>query len=218
MLIIIIIRLRTRVCVCVRWFQVAGVRFAFNPDRPPGARLIRDSVTVQDEPLIDEKLYRLCTKSYLASGKDGYDCLAGARVIVNDEDGPVLSTVVQNHFKSVNIMLGQQKSRYLHHQSIIPVNRRKSLASPLAPFGNDASNGRLLDEDEEKDAFPDVSIDEHFARLSTTPNSTRLHRRRTLGQLIAVKQRRESIHDTENSEIRSALMPLVENRIRISSE
>jgi hypothetical protein len=174
---------------------------------------------VQNEPLIDEKLYRLCTKGYLASGKDGYDCLVGARVIVNEDDGPVLSTIVQNHFKSVQIVLGERKSRYAHRQSIIPMNRRKSVACPLSFIRNAAVvNDRLLEEEEEPEAFPETSLDEHFARLTMTPNSRRLHRRRTVNFATAFRQRRHSIHDTESHEMHSALMPQVEGRIRVVVE
>lgn len=189
--------------------------FSFNPNRSPGERINRSSVLVQNEPLLDEKLYRLCTKGYLASGKDGYDCLVGNRILIDEEDGPVLSTIVQNHFKSVQIMLGQQKTRYSHRQSIIPVNRRKSVACPLISLMRIESNDRLLEEEEESTAFGDLSIDEHFARLTTTPNSTRLHRRRTVNFATAFGQRRHSIQNTECSEVQNALSPKVDNRIRV---
>ncbi len=54
---------------------------------------------VGDEYLELEHRYRLVTKAYLANGKDGYDCLAQAGVIVDEECAPSLTSCVQNHFK-----------------------------------------------------------------------------------------------------------------------
>jgi len=199
-------------------FQVAGMSFTFNPDRPAGNRINRSSVLVQNELVLDDKLYRLCTKGYLAGGKDGFDCFAGCRIVLDEENGPVLSTIVQNHFKSVQIMLGQQKARYSHRQSIIPVNRRKSVACPLTSLMRIESNDRLLEEEEESSAFGDLSASEHLARLAMTPNSTRLHRRRTVNFATAFGQRRHSIQNSECSEVENALSPKVDNRIRIVKE
>ena len=39
------------------------------------------------------------TKAYLANGKDGYDCLADAKVLIDEENGPTLTYALQNHFR-----------------------------------------------------------------------------------------------------------------------
>jgi 5'-nucleotidase len=54
---------------------------------------------VGDEYLELEQRYRLVTKAYLANGKDGYDALAAAAVLVDEECAPSLTSCVQNHFK-----------------------------------------------------------------------------------------------------------------------
>jgi 5'-nucleotidase len=57
------------------------------------------TLQVGDEYLELEQRYRLVTKAYLANGKDGYDALAAAAVIVDEECAPSLTSCVQNHFK-----------------------------------------------------------------------------------------------------------------------
>jgi len=108
--------------------KVAGISFAFDPSKPSGERVAPASVTVDGEPLIPDKTYQLCVTDYLAKGKDGYDCLIGSKVIVNEDDGPLLSTVVRNHFQSVNYMTGQRKLKYRHHQSLIARRMRRSMS------------------------------------------------------------------------------------------
>lgn len=43
-------------------------------------------------------MYKLCTKSYIASGKDGYDVFRETKVVLGLEEGPILSSIVRNHF------------------------------------------------------------------------------------------------------------------------
>lgn len=194
--------------------------FAFNPNRPPGERIIRSSVRVQSEPIVDDRLYRLCTKGYLASGKDGYDSLVGARVIVNEDDGPVVSTIVQNHFKSVKIMLGERKSKYSHRPSIRSLNRSKSFEPPS--FIRNAADDCVPEEEDENDedvVFRDSTIKERIAKLSMSPNARRLHRRRTMNCGTIFMRRQFSLQETYDcNDFLSSLTPTVDDRIRIVVE
>ena len=79
-----------------RFPQVSGLSFIFDPSQPGGRRV--QSASVNGEPLQRTKRYRLCTKGYVACGKDGYDVLRNAEVLVNQEEGPILSSIVRNHF------------------------------------------------------------------------------------------------------------------------
>jgi len=81
-----------------RFPQVSGLAFSFDPSQPGGSRVVLDSVRVRGEPLQMNRSYRLCTKGYLASGKDGYDVFRTAKVVLSHEEGPILSSIVRNHF------------------------------------------------------------------------------------------------------------------------
>lgn len=102
-----------------RFPQVAGMRFSFNPKQDPGCRILKPSVSIDSKPLDRNKTYKVCTKSYLARGKDGYRVFAKAKVLVDEEDGPILGTIVRNHFRSINIVRGVTKSKSSHRQSLI---------------------------------------------------------------------------------------------------
>lgn len=66
-----------------RFPQVAGIRFAFDPNESPGKRVDPLLVRIGDEYLVLDQYYKLSTKSYLHMGCDGYSMLPNAEVIVS---------------------------------------------------------------------------------------------------------------------------------------
>ena len=62
-------------------FQVSGISFAFDSDKPAGKRIDPAYIKIGDEYLNPERTYRLVTKAYLANGKDGYDVLAKCKQV-----------------------------------------------------------------------------------------------------------------------------------------
>ena len=70
------------------------------------------------------RTYRMATKSYLALGKDGYDCLAKAKVLIDEEEGPQLSYAVQNHFQALAMREGRTRRASVHHQSLVTMSRK----------------------------------------------------------------------------------------------
>ncbi len=67
-----------------RFPQVAGLRFTFDARRPPGSRVV--DVTVNGQPLDDNRKYTLATTNFLAiDGGDGYAMLKGARLLILPE-------------------------------------------------------------------------------------------------------------------------------------
>lgn len=140
------------------------------------------------------KTYRLCTKSYLAKGKDGYDCLSGCEVIVNEDDGPQLSTIIQNHFQSVSYLTGLRKFKYYHHQSIISRCQRKSLSRQAT----------IVEEDTTDDG------ESHMADDGRSSGRRRWHKAR----IALTFARHRTIEEAETKEIKVALAPKVQQRIR----
>ena len=123
-----------------RFPQVSGINFAFDPNKPPGKRINSKLVKIGDEYIdmgdnedegLDNKgnkkkvrTYRMATKSYLAHGKDGYDDLSNAKVLIDDEEGPQLTYAVQNHFKALAMREGRTRRTSVHHQSLVSISRR----------------------------------------------------------------------------------------------
>jgi len=87
-----------------RFPQVSGVRFMFNPEAEPNHRVVQGSVFVGDEALDLGKEYKVATKAYLRHGKDGYTVFPKARLIADEEDCPVIPTVIRNQFKALRVL------------------------------------------------------------------------------------------------------------------
>lgn len=66
-----------------RFPQVSGISFAFDPLKPPYARIIPDLVQVADEWLDVKQNYSLCVKSYMRNGCDGFTMFKTAKTIVS---------------------------------------------------------------------------------------------------------------------------------------
>ena len=89
-----------------RFPQVSGMKFKFHADREPGSRVERESVVVGDEAVQDDRVYTMCTKAYLAQGKDGYDVFGNCKVIRDTEVSPFLPTIIRNHFQTLSVVNG----------------------------------------------------------------------------------------------------------------
>lgn len=66
-----------------RFPQVAGIRFAFDPEAPPGQRVDPLLVRIGDEYLVMDQTYKLSTKNYLYNGCDGYTMLQNCEELVS---------------------------------------------------------------------------------------------------------------------------------------
>ncbi len=80
-----------------RFPQVSGIRYAFDPSRPAGSRIV--SVTVNGQPLDAKAHYTLATFDFLLGGGDGYTMLQSARVLVSPEGGPLDSDLLLDRLK-----------------------------------------------------------------------------------------------------------------------
>ncbi|KAG8235931.1 hypothetical protein J437_LFUL015996 [Ladona fulva] len=114
-----------------RFPLIAGSSFAFDPNAPSGHRVDAKLVRVGDEYLSPTQRYRLATKAYLYSGRDGYDVLKKAKLLVDEEGSPELRTAIQNHFQAIKVRLGKTKRHSKHRQSLVTLSRRHSLVKML---------------------------------------------------------------------------------------
>ena len=107
-----------------RFPQVSGINFAFDPSKPAGSRVDPQYVKVGDEYLDLDQTYKLVTKAYLALGKDGYDALALAPVLVDEECAPNLTSAVQNHFQAIQMRKEKSRRPSIHRQSLVTLSRK----------------------------------------------------------------------------------------------
>lgn len=92
-----------------RFPQVSGVAFRFDAAKPGGSRVLPGSVRVNGEPLDAAREYQVAIKAYLRQGKDGYTMFPDGRLIADEEDCPVIPTLIRNQFKAMRVL------NVLHH-------------------------------------------------------------------------------------------------------
>jgi 5'-nucleotidase len=64
----------------LRRLQISkGSGFVWNPDQPEGARIVRDSVVINGQPLQAGREYRITVNNYLADGGDNLPILREGR-------------------------------------------------------------------------------------------------------------------------------------------
>lgn len=85
-----------------RFLQISGFSFGFNPNKPTGERV--EWVKIGDEPLDLEKKYSAATKAYIAEGNDGYDTLVGCEILIDEENGVLLSCLVRKFFIEMKVI------------------------------------------------------------------------------------------------------------------
>ncbi|XP_037787180.1 mannosylglucosyl-3-phosphoglycerate phosphatase-like isoform X2 [Penaeus monodon] len=188
-----------------RFPQVAGIQFAFDPNAAPGSRIIRDVVKVGDEYLDPAANYRLVVKAYMYQGRDGYQMLTECPIVQDEEQCPMLSTAVQNHFTAIKTRLGKSRRNSTHRQSLVLLSRRHSLIRhddelPAAARPSSRSSiGRSMSTD---------------SALSTASSGSvpSVSGRRSRGSL----SRQESVHELEDMACK--LTPKVDGRILVATD
>ena len=92
-----------------RFPQVSGLRFRYDPEAPPGMRVL--AVTIGDEPLDPARSYTLATNDFLANGGDDYTMLTEAEVLVDPQSSPVLAELVIEAIERVGTIAPQVEGR-----------------------------------------------------------------------------------------------------------
>jgi 5'-nucleotidase len=81
-----------------RFLQVSYIHFEFDPRKPEGERVNDGSVKVAGKPLDASKKYTMAAPDFLIAGKDGFEDILNAEVLISDENGPELKLVLTRFF------------------------------------------------------------------------------------------------------------------------
>jgi 5'-nucleotidase len=193
-----------------RFLQVAGVRFAFDPSKPPNERVDPALVSVQGEYLDLKKKYSLVTKTYLKQGKDGYECLMDCPVLIDEENIPMLYNLVENHFKAINLLKTKTFEKF--RSSLVPLVVVDKLVTKLS---EDPSV--LSDTDGEERTGPSLWLQKlNFHSTAFLLTKVLSHKKKTLTRMERVKIKqcdkyRNAINEYEEKAVQ--LAPKVEGRI-----
>ncbi|KAK3903498.1 Metallo-dependent phosphatase-like protein [Staphylotrichum tortipilum] len=91
-----------------RFPQVSNIKFAFDPSRPPGSRIV--SAEIDGAPLDNDRIYVLATRGYMGRGKDGYRSLLVqpegglCEEVVSEENGMLISAMLRQYFMSLTVL------------------------------------------------------------------------------------------------------------------
>lgn len=84
-----------------RFPQVSGVSFTFDASKKKGSRINKKDIFVGGKPLKADKKYTIACSSYIGDGKSGYSAIAEGKVLIDEENGPLLKQIVSEDRKSV---------------------------------------------------------------------------------------------------------------------
>ena len=91
-----------------RFPQVSNIKFAYDPNGPPGSRV--SWAKIGDQPLGMNRDYTLATRGYMGRGKDGYNSLlvqsegGDAEEVVSEENGILISMIMRQYFMSLKVL------------------------------------------------------------------------------------------------------------------
>lgn len=77
-----------------RFLHVSNITFSYDPTKPEGERLLRDSVTLGDDKIDLKKTYKVAVPNFLSWGKDGFDCFTDTKKLVDYLLGPELKDII----------------------------------------------------------------------------------------------------------------------------
>lgn len=171
-----------------RFPQVSGVRFIYDPALPPRSRVVKVWVgtTPANERLLDLSAhYTIATRGYMVSGKDGYDDLAKAEVVREEENGHLMSTLFRRFFMKLKVINAFKHSGHFVSmaQEIFRANRAGSGAA-LASLVTEKSTEK---DHEKSEKSHEKGGEDSLARSSSTSSthsisaSTRWHK---LGEAV----------------------------------
>ena len=92
-----------------RFPQVAGLRLVYDPQAPPGDRVME--VEVGGEALDPTRTYRVATNDYMAQGGDGYAALEAGRAIIDASGGTLMATMVMDHIAAEGTVAPRRDGR-----------------------------------------------------------------------------------------------------------
>lgn len=87
-----------------RFLQVSGLRFSFDPARPPNSRVVRVTIGPEETPIDLDREYTVATREYMRAGHDGFVCMQDCPVMMPAEAGPLMSTVLRMAFMEVSVI------------------------------------------------------------------------------------------------------------------
>ena len=72
--------------------------FEFDPKKEPGNRINIDTLRIRNGPIDLNEKYTLASKEWIIYGKDGYEALAGAKMLTDESVAEELHVILKRFF------------------------------------------------------------------------------------------------------------------------
>ncbi|KAJ2647851.1 hypothetical protein IWW40_004376 [Coemansia sp. RSA 1250] len=108
-----------------RFPQVSGIRFAFDPRRPPGDRITQITMESPQTALEMHEKYVVATRGYMYQGHDGYGVLGEGELLVDEENGITFVDLYRRYFQGLAVCNALQFRLCGHAQSCSEARTRE---------------------------------------------------------------------------------------------
>ena len=162
-----------------------------------------------------QAMYLVATKLFLKEGKDGFDMFKNCEVIIDEENGPQLINLMENHFKTINQIQNHESTS--HRPSIVSLAQRNKLIVELSKQKNLKIEKGVDHSNQNNHHHHHISF--HSAAVFITRTLSDYHnavlRLLTHDQIAHVKESEEYKSKMQEFEEKSmALAPAIDNRIK----
>ena len=81
---------------------MSGISFTYKINNEPGSRVVGETVNIDGNPIDLAKTYTVATTDYLLVGKDGFEAFKEAKVLIDEENAPVLNNTIFDFLRSAH--------------------------------------------------------------------------------------------------------------------
>ncbi|XEC96211.1 5'-nucleotidase C-terminal domain-containing protein [Paenibacillus tarimensis] len=136
-----------------RFAQVSGIQYTFDPALPSGSRIVE--VKVNGEKLDRMSVYTLATVDFIAEGGDGYEMFKDAKVLLDKNNGPLLSALI------IDTIIERQTIAPVVEGRILQIEKSEEAPEPeqpQEPVKKDKDKPEKTKDKSEKNSEPIVYI------------------------------------------------------------
>ena len=81
-----------------RWPSISNIYFTFDPQAPPGKRILKEDIIIDEAFLNYDQKYSVACMKYCADGNDGYEAFKDSVPLIDLEVAPIFSDMLQKVF------------------------------------------------------------------------------------------------------------------------
>ncbi|MEK7831609.1 MAG: 5'-nucleotidase C-terminal domain-containing protein, partial [Acidobacteriota bacterium] len=92
-----------------RFPQVAGLQFEYDARKPAGSRVVK--ITINGQPLDEQKTYTMASPTFLVEGGDGYTMFKASKVLISPESAAIDSAMLSDFISAAGTVSPKVEGR-----------------------------------------------------------------------------------------------------------